>query len=208
MAPSLSHTPDKKQATRDRILAAASRTLRRRGLDKVGVAEVMTEAGLTHGGFYAHFASREAMLAEALERSRRDMADVLAQRIALQRQRGASAFRALVQAYLADANLAAFETACPVSALASDLARCAHPADDTAPGALQAAARALVSHLIAGVRDALPPIHRQAAPAVASMLVGALQLARTLGDGPQARAVLAAARTTLLNQYDPGPGNA
>lgn len=195
------HASNKKEATHDRILAVASRALRRNGLDGVGVADVMKEAGLTHGGFYAHFDSREALLAEALERTRRDMADVIESRIAPHRGRDDSAFRALVETYLADANLPAFETACPVSAVASELARCAHSALEK-PSALQFAARDLVTHLIAGVRKALPKgVNAEAASAIASTLVGALQLARTLGDGPEAHSVLAAARNSLLSQY-------
>jgi TetR/AcrR family transcriptional repressor of nem operon len=55
------------QQSHERILDAAARAVRRNGVAGVGVAEVMKEAGLTHGGFYAHFASRDALLAEALE---------------------------------------------------------------------------------------------------------------------------------------------
>ena len=70
--------PGKKQLTHDRIVDTAARALRRDGFAGVGVAEVMKEAGLTHGGFYAHFASREALLREALERSGRDSAGRMA----------------------------------------------------------------------------------------------------------------------------------
>ena len=59
----------RKHETHDRIVEVAARALRRRGYAGVGVADVMKEAGLTHGGFYAHFASRDAMLVEALERA-------------------------------------------------------------------------------------------------------------------------------------------
>lgn len=195
------HTPSKKEATHDRILAVASRALRRTGLAGIGVADMMREAGLTHGGFYAHFDSREALVAEALQRTGRDMTAVIDDRIRQRRQRGVEAFRALVETYLADANLPAFETACPVAALGSELARCVQSASD-APGAMQVAARELVIQLIAGVRKALPEgADPEAAPVIASTLMGALQLARTLGNGPEARAVLAAARSSLLGQY-------
>jgi len=59
----------KKQETRERILRAAARAIRKHGYEGVGVAEVMKDAGLTHGGFYAHFASRDALLAAAAELS-------------------------------------------------------------------------------------------------------------------------------------------
>ena len=58
-----------KEATHERIVEAAARAIRRSGYDGTGVADIMKDAGLTHGGFYAHFASREAMLAEAADRA-------------------------------------------------------------------------------------------------------------------------------------------
>lgn len=193
----------KKEATHERILEVASRALRRDGLDGVGVADVMKEAGLTHGGFYAHFESREALLAEALERIRCDMSAVIERRAAQQREGGKSAFRALIESYLADANVPSFETACPVSALASELARCAQ-AGPQGSETMQAAARNLAADLIAGIRKVLPEaVPVEAAPVIASTLMGSLQLARMLADKPkEAKAVLANARKSLLNQYD------
>src|SRR5689334_25348459 len=61
--------PTRKELTHDRIVDAASRAIRRSGYAGTGVADIMKEAGLTHGGFYAHFPSREAMLAEAADRA-------------------------------------------------------------------------------------------------------------------------------------------
>src|SRR3954467_11622614 len=58
-----------KEATHDRIVDAAARAIRRSGYDGTGVADIMKDAGLTHGGFYAHFPSREAILAEAAARA-------------------------------------------------------------------------------------------------------------------------------------------
>ena len=59
----------RKEATHERIVEAAARAIRRSGYSGTGVADIMKDAGLTHGGFYAHFASREAMLAEAADRA-------------------------------------------------------------------------------------------------------------------------------------------
>src|SRR5437763_17033674 len=58
-----------KEASHERIVSVAARAIRRSGYEGTGVADVMKDAGLTHGGFYAHFASREAMLAEAADRA-------------------------------------------------------------------------------------------------------------------------------------------
>src|SRR5215217_1403263 len=63
-----------KEATHERIVDAAARAIRRSGYDGTGVADIMKEAGLTHGAFYAHFTSREAMLAEAAGRACADAA--------------------------------------------------------------------------------------------------------------------------------------
>src|SRR5437763_15613144 len=71
-----------KQATHERIVEVAARAIRRSGYGGTGVADIMKEAGLTHGGFYAHFASREAMLAEAAERAGADSAAVAARIVA------------------------------------------------------------------------------------------------------------------------------
>jgi AcrR family transcriptional regulator len=60
--------PGHKDATHERIVEAAARAIRRSGYGGAGVADIMKDAGLTHGGFYAHFASRDAMLAEAADR--------------------------------------------------------------------------------------------------------------------------------------------
>src|SRR5438105_15094153 len=61
--------PSRKEVTHERIVGAAARAIRRSGYDGTGVADIMKNVGLTHGGFYAHFASREAMLAEAADRA-------------------------------------------------------------------------------------------------------------------------------------------
>ena len=62
-------TPSRKEATHQRIVKAAARAIRRSGYGGTGVADIMKDAGMTHGGFYAHFTSREAMLAEAADRA-------------------------------------------------------------------------------------------------------------------------------------------
>ena len=97
--------PSRKELSHERIVATAARAIRRGGFHGVGVADIMKEAGLTHGGFYAHFSSRNALLAEALGRAGRDSADRVAQGTAVRRARGASALRAFVEGYLSDRHL-------------------------------------------------------------------------------------------------------
>src|SRR4026207_89511 len=70
--------PRRRDATRERTVRPPARAIRRGGYSGAGVAEIMKEAGLTHGGFYAHFESREGMLAEAADRAGADTVDFLA----------------------------------------------------------------------------------------------------------------------------------
>jgi TetR/AcrR family transcriptional regulator, transcriptional repressor for nem operon len=187
----------RKQVTHDRIVDTAARAIRRAGFHGVGVADIMKEAGLTHGGFYAHFASRDALLAEALERAGRESAERVAQRAASRQARGVSPLRALVEGYLSERHLAACESGCPVAALASEMPR-------QAPQVREAAAQRVRS-LIATVQRALPDgTPAQDAGVIASQLVGALQLARALGHNAQGKALLAASRRSLVAQYHGG----
>src|SRR6188768_3015848 len=113
--------PSRKQLTHDRIVETAARALRSTGFDGVGVADVMKQAGLTHGGFYAHFPSRDVLLAEALERAGQDSQQRLQRRVEAGEGRGHSRFRALVDGYLAEQHLKTPESGCPVAALASEM---------------------------------------------------------------------------------------
>ncbi len=191
----MSSPPTRREATHDRIVEVAARTLRRNGYAGVGVADVMKQAGLTHGGFYAHFESRDALLAEAIARAGRDSAAAIGQRIEASRARGESALRALVDSYLSDAHLSGTESGCVVAALSSEMPR-------QSP-ALLAPAIERVRKLIALVQRALPEGgSKEQAMVIVSTMVGSLQLARTLGANAQGKAVLAAARSALLAQYD------
>src|SRR6187551_1749206 len=118
----MSRTPNsRKHETHERIVDVAARAIRRHGYAGVGVADVMKEAGLTHGGFYSHFESRDALLVEALERAGRQSAETVSRAAASRAGAGVSAFRSLVESYLADTHLASLETGCPVAALCGDM---------------------------------------------------------------------------------------
>ncbi len=111
----------RKEATHERIVEVAARAIRRSGYSGTGVADIMKEAGLTHGGFYAHFASREAMLAEAADRAG---AEGLA---TLEHIAGSvppqQALAALLRAYLSKAHVEGVESGCTVAALGSEMPR-------------------------------------------------------------------------------------
>jgi TetR/AcrR family transcriptional repressor of nem operon len=192
--------PSRKELSHDRIVTAAARAIRRGGFEGVGVADIMKEAGLTHGGFYAHFDSRNAMMAEAMDRAGQESAARLTQGVALRKSRGASDLRALVEAYLSDRHLEDIEAGCPVAALACEVPR-------QSPEVQEAAAQR-VHGLLAIVGRALPPdAPADSAALLASQLVGALLLARALGNKARGQALLKATRRSLLAQYDrPQPG--
>lgn len=188
--------PTRRETTHERIVEVAARMLRRNGYSGVGVADVMNQAGLTHGGFYAHFASRDVLLAEAVEHAGRDSAAVINRRIDTSRARGQSALRALVDGYLSETHLRGVAGGCVVAALSSEMPR-------QSP-TLLAPSVDCVRSLIEMVQRALPEGGTQGqAMVIAGTMVGTLQLARTLGANAQGKAMLAAARSALLSQYDP-----
>jgi AcrR family transcriptional regulator len=190
--------PNRKAITHERILDTAARVIRRAGFNGVGVADIMKEAGLTHGGFYAHFPSRDALMAEALAHAGRQSAERIAKGNATREARGASPFRALVEGYLSERHLSGTENGCAVAALASEMPR-------QSPE-VRAAAAQRVRGLIELVERALPATTQAAsAPAIASQMVGALQLARALGDNAEGKALLAANRSALLALFDTPP---
>jgi TetR/AcrR family transcriptional repressor of nem operon len=110
-----------KEASHERIVSAAARAIRRSGFDGTGVADIMKEAGLTHGGFYAHFASREAMLAEATNRACAESAAAVAGVVASVAP--GQALASMLRAYLSPEHLKQIELGCPLAALGSETAR-------------------------------------------------------------------------------------
>src|SRR5262245_65257341 len=95
----------RREETHERILDVAAKAIRRHGYAGVGVAEVMKEAGLTHGGFYAHFKSRDELLVEALARAGSDSGANIARAAEARRARGVSEFRAFIDSYLSETHL-------------------------------------------------------------------------------------------------------
>ena len=185
----------RKEASHQRIVDAAARALRRSGYAGTGVADIMKEAGLTHGGFYAHFESRDALLAEAVAKAGRDNAAWFDQRVAARAGSGVSALRIVIENYLRPEHLAGIETGCVVSALVSEM-----PRQTTE---VRAASAERVRRLIDRVRSALPTdADASQAALIASTMVGALQLARGLDDERKGKALLKSVRDSLLEQYD------
>ena len=183
----------RKEATHERIVETAARAIRRSGYGGTGVAELMKEAGLTHGGFYAHFESREGMLAEAADRAGLDGMALLA-RVAAAAPRG-KALEALLRAYLSDGHVESVATGCAVAALGSEMPR-------QAPKVRRAATRRIKEMIDLVGRQSpdwgQPGAHERALVTMATAL-GALVLARAVDDPQLSQAV----REAALNHLTP-----
>lgn len=182
-----------KEASHERIVQAAARAIRRSGYDGTGVADIMKEAGLTHGAFYAHFESREAMLAEAADRAGAESNAFGARVIAAVPPE--QAFQALMQAYLSKEHIVGIETGCPVSALGSEMPR-------QAPEVRRAATRRIKEMIDLVARQSPdwgePNAHERALVAVATM-VGTLILARAVDDTALSDSLCSAALKRLAS---------
>jgi len=163
-----------KDTTRKQILEVASRRFRREGIDAVGVASLMADAGLTHGGFYSHFPSKEDLTREAistaLEHGRAELAR------AAEREPGG--FEAIVQSYLDPRHRDRSERGCAAAAVAAELAR--HPVKTRAAAADQI--RAITDLLASHLPGADPERNRERAAVIFGLMMGALQLARLTPD--------------------------
>lgn len=185
-----------KEASHERIVAVAARAIRKTGYDGTGVADIMKQAGLTHGAFYAHFASRDAMLAEAADRAGAESvaaaADVVAQ------EPPAQALAAMLRAYLSKAHVAHPELGCPAAALGSEMPR-------QAPEVRRAATRRIKEMVDLVARQSpdwgQPGAHEQALVTVATM-VGAVVLARAVDEAGLSDAICQAALAHLVPQQD------
>jgi AcrR family transcriptional regulator len=176
-----------KETTHERIVETAARAIRRSGYAGTSVADIMKEAGLTHGGFYAHFASREAMLAEAADRAGAE-AVAASSRVAAAGP-PEQALQSLLRAYLSKEHVENAEIGCPVSALGSEMPR-------QAPEVRRAATRRIKEMIDVVARQSpdwgQPGAHEHALVTAATM-VGALVMARAVDDPKLSDALLKAA---------------
>ncbi len=175
-----------KEATHERIVSVAARAIRRQGYHGTGVADIMKEAGLTHGAFYAHFESREAMLAEAAAKACAESTALAAGAAG-----GASphALATLLSAYLSRQHVESVERGCPLAALGSETPR-------QAPEVRRVATRHIKEMVDLIARQSpqwgQPAAHEQALVTMATM-VGALVLARAVDEPALSDSLLEAA---------------
>lgn len=176
-------TQSRKEETHERIVTAAARAIRRSGYAGTGVVDIMKDVGLTHGGFYAHFASRDAMLAEAADHAGAESV-ALMERVAAEAPQG-QALQAMFQAYLSAAHVENIETGCATAALCSEMPR-------QAPAVRRAATRRIKEMIDVVARQSpewgQPGAHEHALAAVSTM-IGALVLARAVDDSKLSEAL-------------------
>jgi TetR/AcrR family transcriptional repressor of nem operon len=187
---------DHKARTRAKLLQEAARAIRAEGPANVGVAGIMARAGLTHGGFYAHFASRDDLLTQAVGESFRDGAGLFARTTGTAAPRQALAN--YIRSYLSRTHRDMPATGCPLPALASELPRLSEETREQF-----AAGLASLTGKLAGLMEAAGmPEPLSLAASVLAEAVGALALARAVPDPDQSAAVLRNSRRALLRRLD------
>jgi TetR/AcrR family transcriptional repressor of nem operon len=191
---------DHKEKTRARIVEAARRLFNTHGYDRVTLDMVMASAGMTRGGFYAHFRNKESLFAEAVDSflqgrgaqwrgdagidpNRREL--VMAER--------------MIDAYLSDAHLADLAGQCPMIALSSDVARASEEVRESYQKLLSA-----MIWLFEVNTDEAGPEARQKAMAISALCVGGMILARTLPESDLASDVRRAAHAMAREFCSPG----
>jgi TetR/AcrR family transcriptional regulator, transcriptional repressor for nem operon len=175
---------EKAAENRERIVEIASRLFREKGFDGVGIDAIMKDAGLTHGGFYGHFASKEDLAAEAvacaLERS-------------AEKQSRFTDLRDFVSDYLSERHRAEPANGCALAALGTDFAR----QGQAMRGMLAANVRAQLNGFARQLRGGSAADRRQIAILMLAGMVGALTLARAVDDPALSSEILATARNAF-----------
>lgn len=191
------YSREHKLETHARIVKKASVRIREKGAHGIGVADLMKDAGLTHGGFYAHFDSREALVIEAfayaMDRST-DRWRKLAETVP-QEKRMAS----IVESYLTPLHRDDPGHGCAITALGAEIAR-------ESPKTRKAFA-AKLEQMVDMLAEQIPEVPRKTARkqalATLSTMVGALVLARIAGSGELSDAILGAGRDAALGRAAP-----
>jgi TetR/AcrR family transcriptional regulator, transcriptional repressor for nem operon len=185
--------------TRRRIVEAASRRLRKDGIASTGIASLMAEAGLTHGGFYAHFTGKEALVNDAVCLALQGTRRALVSAVKKAHEEGRDGFEAIVDRYLNRAHRDHPEAGCAAASLAAELAR----AQAGAREGLAQEVHETLSVIAAEIRGRSPDAAYAAACAVFGLLMGTLQLARVIGGPETSAAMLAAGREAALTLAQP-----
>ena len=177
----MGHSRDEKAASHERIVSTTAARIRESGTEQPGVAEIMRAAGLTHGGFYKHFASRDDLIAEAVDHALTENEPTI-ERIIAEADDPLAAF---ADWYVSAAHRDDPASGCGVVALGADVQRVG--------GAAQEAYRRQVERYLAHLQALIgadEPEDRRQATVTLSAMVGAVMIARALGPGPRSDQVL------------------
>jgi len=180
---------------RERIVQVAAKLFRERGFDGIGVADLMKAAGLTHGGFYGHFGSKEDLAAEASDRALKDIQQYWSGVID---KNPDEAFSTIVNRYLSEGHRDTPGKGCLVAALGSDLGRQARPVRRVVTDGIQA----FIGQLMQLVPGKLKPARRRRALTDFAAMVGAVTIARAVDDPALSKDVLDAVASSLLEQRE------
>ncbi|MGO4261922.1 TetR/AcrR family transcriptional regulator [Lysobacter sp. TAB13] len=181
-----------KLKTRERVLAAAAEAIRSQGPHRIGVAAVMSEAGLTHGGFYAHFASKDELVTAAIDHMFIDARGRF-EKYAPSDKPAAEALRGYIDFYLSTRHRDAMGKGCPVAALAADVPRLCQASRER----FSQGVTALSEHIAAPLAQLGHADAGALARSVLAELLGTLAMARSEPDPVRSDSILADARVLI-----------
>jgi TetR/AcrR family transcriptional repressor of nem operon len=177
--------------TRERIIASAAAEFREHGIAATGLADFMKVAGLTHGGFYRHFESKDQLVAEACSAAIATMTERVAS--SASRKRGRKGLETAVADYLSTEHRDNPRDGCPLAALGGEMAR----ADARTRAAATAGFLKLADALIRGFDDGTPDEARRRAMVAALTMIGALTISRVVTDRALSNAILRNAEDSI-----------
>ena len=189
------YRPEHKAEVHQKIVKDASRRVRAEGLTGAGVAAVMRDTGLTHGGFYKHFDSKDELLVESLREAFRDMSEKLVR--AAEQPHSEAAWKVIVKSYLSLEFCDHAERGCPMTALAPELAR----ADKKMRGHIFAELVKYKDRMVPFMPGLRTADKERAFFAIFSTMIGAIDIARMLPEPAMREKVLASARDFLLRSF-------
>ena len=176
-----------KEQTRKRVVDVASARFRAQGIEATGVAGLMADAGLTHGGFYAHFKSKDDLVREAIAEAHARSRETWAKEVLAAKERGEDGLEVIVRRYLRTAHRDRPEAGCSIAALAQEVARNAPETRHVMAQAADEIVAIIASELPASVPDEKA---RETAYAIFGLLIGTLQLARVTTDKALSESIL------------------
>jgi len=189
------YRPGHKTETHQKIVKDGARRIRSEGLNGAAVTSVMRDTGLTHGGFYKHFRSKDDLLVESLHEAFEEVIAVLAE--AAEQAPPESAWKAIVKTYLSAGHCNHPERGCPLAALASELAR----AGKEMRGQILAEMTNYKDRMLQFMPGRRAVDKERAFTVIFSTMVGAVEIARMLPDSAAREKMLASTRDSLLRSF-------